>query len=231
MIHLSPIAEVALAGSAPHFWSVIGHGIYRLSNMITDFLRPFGAWGLGGLALFDSALLPLPVPMDSIIVGYVQANRSEFVLYAFAAAFFSVIGGLLPFYVGRLGGELFLLKKINRERYERLRDSFERQEFVAILVPAMGPPPTPIKLFEFAAGVFDMKLRTFLLAMFIGKFAQFLFFATLAYLYGPTILHALSRVMRDHASYLFFIVGFLLLLVIVWSIRKLICRKSEPLRL
>ena len=68
------------------------------------------------------------------------------------------IGSLVPFAIGRAGGELFLLKRINRERYERIRDRFERQEFLAIMIPAMLPPPTPLKLFEFAAGVFEMKL-------------------------------------------------------------------------
>ena len=218
---------VILTAGAPHFWSAIGHGIFRLSKAIMDFLRPFGAWGLGGLALFDSALIPLPVPMDSIIIGYVQADRGKFVLYAFSAAFFSAVGGLLPFSVGRLGGELFLLKRINRERYERLRDRFERQEFAAILLPAMGPPPTPIKLFEFAAGVFAMKPRNFLLAMFLGKFIQFLFFAALTYFYGPTILHILGRTIREHAGYVLSIGGLLLLLILAASVRKLFRRKAK----
>jgi membrane protein YqaA with SNARE-associated domain len=227
-MHLSPIAVIALTAHTPHFWSAIGHGIHRFSNAIVSFLRPFGAWGLGGLALFDAALLPLPVPLVSIIAGYVEADRSKFVLYAFAAAFFAALGSLLPFYLGRVGGELFLLKKINRERYERLRDSFARQEFIAILLPAMGPPPTPVKLFEFAAGVFEMKIRNFLLAMFVGKFIQYLFFATLTYLYGPAILRTLNRVMRHHADSILSIGGLLLLLIIVWSVRKVFRRKREP---
>lgn len=194
-----------------------------------NFLHPFGAWGLGGLALFDSAFLPLPVPMDSIIVGYVQSDRTKFVLYSFVAALFSALGSLLPFFFGRLGGELFLLKKINRDRYERLRDRFQRQEFIAILLPAIGPPPTPIKLFEFAAGVFEMKVGNFLLAMFVGKLIQFLFFATLTYVYGPTILRALGDAMRDHADYIFSLGGILLLALIAWIVRKLFAlRKDQP---
>ena len=70
----------------------------------------------------------------------------------------SAIGSLLPYYLGRAGGELFLLKRINRKRYEQLRDRFEKQEFLAIMIPAMMPPPMPVKLFEFAAGVFEMKV-------------------------------------------------------------------------
>jgi uncharacterized membrane protein YdjX (TVP38/TMEM64 family) len=39
----------------------------------------------------------------------------------------SAIGGLLPYGLGRAGGELFLLKRVNRERYERMRARFERR--------------------------------------------------------------------------------------------------------
>ena len=34
------------------------------------------------------------------------------------------VGSLLPYYIGRAGGELFLLQRINRERYERLAQPF-----------------------------------------------------------------------------------------------------------
>ncbi|MFT3971939.1 MAG: hypothetical protein QM699_00205 [Amaricoccus sp.] len=47
----------------------------------------------------------------------------------------------------------------------RIRDRFEKQEFFAIMIPAMLPPPTPMKLFEFAAGVFEMKPLGYLLAI------------------------------------------------------------------
>ena len=85
------------------------------------------------------------------------------------AAAASTLGSMVPFFIGRAGGEFFLLKRINRERYENIRDRFERQEFLAIMIPAMLPPPTPLKLFEFSAGVFEMKLVPFLLAIFCGK--------------------------------------------------------------
>jgi hypothetical protein len=37
----------------------------------------------------------------------------------------SAMGGLLPYGLGRAGGELFLLKRVNRKRYERMRARFE----------------------------------------------------------------------------------------------------------
>ena len=113
------------------------------------------------------------------------------------AAGASAVGSMIPYYVGRAGGELFLLKRINRERYEKMRDRFERQEFMAIMIPAMCPPPMPIKLFEFAAGVFEMKPLLFATAIFAGKFVQFMVCALITILYGPEIAHAGRHMMRS----------------------------------
>ena len=161
-------------------------------------LKPLGIWGVGGLALIDSALIPIPVSMDGVIIGYVASNHHRFLLYSLVAAACSAMGSLVPFFIGRAGGELFLLKRINRERYERIRDRFERQEFLAIMVPAMLPPPMPLKLFEFAAGVFEMKTLPFLLAIFCGKVTQFLVCSILTIWFGPALLHSLRHLIHAH---------------------------------
>ena len=83
----------------------------------------------------------------------------------------------------------------------QLRDRFERQEFLAIMVPAMMPPPMPVKLIEFAAGVFEMKPLWFFSAIFLGKFVRFLLEAMITIVYGPTILQTIGRV-RAAASWL-----------------------------
>ncbi len=112
-------------------------------------LKPLGVWGIGGLAVIDSSTIP--VPIDALLIDYVANDHKKFLLYCFMAALGSAVGSMLPYYLGRAGGELFLLKRINRQRYEQLRDRFEKQEFLAIMVPAMMPPPMPVKLFEFAS--------------------------------------------------------------------------------
>jgi len=52
------------------------------------------------------------------------------------------------------------------------------------MVPAMMPPPMPVKLFEFAAGVFEMKPLWFFGAIFVGKFVRFLIWAIITITYG-----------------------------------------------
>src|SRR5664280_2706223 len=99
-------------------------------------LKPLGIWGLGGLAFVDAGFFPLPTTMDGAVAIYVASDHRKFLLYCLMAASASALGSLIPYYVGRAGGELFLLKRINRASYERMRDRFEDQEFMAIMIPA-----------------------------------------------------------------------------------------------
>ena len=192
-------------------------------------MKPLGVWGVGGLALIDSALIPIPVSMDGVVIGYVATNHDRFLLYCFVAAAASAVGSLVPFFIGRAGGELFLLKRVNRERYERIRDRFERQEFFAILIPAMLPPPTPLKLFEFAAGVFEMKAAPFVLAIFLGKLTQFLVCSLLTIWFGPTLLHSLQRTIHHHLSVAIGVAVFALLAIVFYIIRRIFDRRRGVL--
>ncbi len=198
---------------------------HKISALLLAVMKPLGIWGVGGLALVDSALIPIPVSMDGIIIGYVANNHQRFLLYCLIAAAASAIGSLVPFYIGRAGGELFLLKRINRERYERMRDRFERQEFFAILIPAMLPPPTPLKLFEFAAGVFEMKAVPFVLAIFFGKLTQFLVCSLLTIYFGTALIHSLRRVMHRHLGAVIGIGLFVLMLLIFYVVRRVFDRR------
>jgi membrane protein YqaA with SNARE-associated domain len=155
----------------------------KMNLVLLPFLAKFGIWGIGALALLDSS--SIPVPMDAFLAFSVWNDKGRFWLYCLAAAVGSAIGGLLPYGLGRAGGELFLLKRINRERYERMRTRFERQEFLAMMIPSMLPPPTPWKAFVFAAGVFEMRVVPFMLAVFCGRLIRWLVLSLLVLKLGP----------------------------------------------
>ncbi len=188
-------------------------------------LKPLGVWGLGGLAFIDSGLFPVPPTMDLVLVGYVAADPGKLLLLSFAAALGSALGSLIPFFIGRAGGELFLLKRINRERYEKLRNRFEKQEFLVIMIPAMVPPPMPLKLFELAAGVFEMKPLLFASAIFAGKFIRFLLFALITRWYGPTIVHTVAHAFHDHSGLIVAAVGLVVLLMVFLVVRRIFDRR------
>jgi len=127
-------------------------------------------------------------------------DRHHFYIYALLAALGSSIGGLVPFFLGRAGGELFLLRRINRARFERLRDQFEKQEFLAVMIPSMLPPPTTWKLFVFGAGVFEMRTVSFMLAVFIGRCIRFGIETALVVKYGPQIVTVMGDLAKRHLA-------------------------------
>lgn len=146
-------------------------------------LAKLGFWGAGVVALFDSS--SIPVPMDAYLAVAIWHDRARFPLYVLLAAIGSAIGGLVPYALGRAGGELFLLKRINRQRFEAIRTRFERQEFLAVMIPSMLPPPAPWKVFIFASGVFEMRVLPFLLAVFTGRVVRWLILSLLVLKLGP----------------------------------------------
>ena len=196
---------------------------HKLNLAMLVALKPLGVWGIGGLAILDSAAIPMPI--DALVIDYVAHDHRRFLLYCFMAAVGSAIGSMLPYYVGRAGGELFLLKRINRQRYEKLRDRFENQEFLAIMIPAMLPPPMPVKLFEFAAGVFEMKPLWFFSAILIGKFIRFFLWSIIVIFYGPAIIHTVTRTFRQHLGIVLAVCGLLIVLIAVLVIRRLFDRR------
>jgi membrane protein YqaA with SNARE-associated domain len=182
----------------------------KLNLVLLPFLAKFGIWGMGALALLDSSTIP--VPMDAFLAFSVWNDKGRFWLYCLLAAIGSSIGGLLPYGLGRAGGELFLLKRVNRARFDQMRARFEKQEFLAMMIPSMLPPPTPWKAFVFAAGVFEMRVIPFMLAVFCGRMVRWLLLSLLVMKLGPGAV----QIVAHHALTVVVIVGVLAVIGFAW---------------
>jgi membrane protein YqaA with SNARE-associated domain len=200
-------------------WKKIGGWLVKAKVWLLVALKPFGVFGIFGLAIIDSSSMPLPF-LDPLVVSYGAADHKKALLYCMMAALGSAIGSMVPYYLGRAGGELFLLKRINRERYERLRDRFEKQEFLAIMLPAMCPPPMPVKLFELAAGVFEMRPVSYFLAIATGKFVRFLVESILVIVYGPAILETALRMVHRHLGSVLGALGIVVVGILIYVLRR-----------
>jgi membrane protein YqaA with SNARE-associated domain len=159
-------------------------------------LKALGAWGVLIISCLDA--FAFGVPMDPLVAGYVYNNPHKTLLYCLAASLGSAVGSLIPFALGRAGGELFLLKRIDEARLKRIRDRFEKREFLALMIPSMLPPPTPFKLLVFSAGVFEMKVVPFLLAIVSGRMVRFAIVSLLTIFFGPQIVQETKSLVRGH---------------------------------
>jgi membrane protein YqaA with SNARE-associated domain len=182
-------------------------------------LKTLGAWGVLILAAIDGSSIPMP--LDALVAGFVFSKPGHAWLYTIAGAVGSALGSLVPYYLGRAGGELFLLKRIDEARLKSIRDRFERQEFLALAVPATLPPPTPFKLFVFSAGVFEMKLPWFLAAIICGRLVRFGVLAALTVIFGPQIVTRVKDLFHNHPSLLvLLIIGVVALLYLLFRLLR-----------
>ena len=196
--------------------------IAKWNLVILPALIKMGFWGTAAVAILDSS--SLPVPMDAILAVYVWNDKPHFWAYVLLAAAGSAVGGLVPYGIGRAGGELFLLKRVNRARYDQLRERFEKQEFMAVMIPSMLPPPTPWKVFVFAAGVFEMRVLPYMTAVFVGRAVRWLVLAVLVMKLGPGAANVVAR----HAIAALAVVGCLgVVALALWWLSK---RRSGELQ-
>ncbi len=68
---------------------------HKLNTAMLVALKPFGVWGIGALAVIDSAAIP--VPIDALpLIDYIIHDKPRFLIYCFMGAAGSAIGSLLP---------------------------------------------------------------------------------------------------------------------------------------
>ena len=159
-------------------------------------MKVLGIWGVFVIAFADSALLGMPV--DFIVATYVYQDRKRLLLYVAMASLGSALGSIPLYIIGYLGGEKVLRKRISEERFLKIHQSFERNEFWALMFPGMLPPPMPFKVFVLGAAVFEMRFRDFLVAIFAGRFVRFLVLSVLVLWFGPQVVSLFGGVVKQH---------------------------------
>jgi membrane protein YqaA with SNARE-associated domain len=167
-------------------------------------MNRLGAWALsiGGPGLFviaflDSSFLSLPEINDLLVMWMVTKHPQRMLYYALMATLGSLAGCLLMFYLGRKGGEAMLRRRFQEHKLARARALFQRYGFLAVIVPALLPPPAPFKVFVLLAGVVGMPALSFALAVTVGRGARYLGEGLLAVWYGEHAIEFLDRHARS----------------------------------
>ena len=157
------------------------------------FALSIGGLGLFFVAFIDASVLSLPEVNDVLIVYMVTKSPSFLLYYAAMATAGSIGGSLVVYYLGRKGGEALLRKQFSREQVDRMQGRFTRYGMAAVVVPAMLPPPVPLKLFVLGAGVAGMPAGTFAWAIGIGRGLRYIAEGILAYYYGAIAFDYIKR--------------------------------------
>ena len=165
----------------------------RIAAWFEAFALTVGGPGLFVIAFLDSSFLSLPQINDLLVIGMVIQHPERMPFYVLMATSGSVAGCLVMYWLGRKGGETFLRKRFAPRHLDRATRLFERYGFLAVIVPALLPPPAPFKLFVILAGVVAMPASTFTLAVAVGRGLRYLAEGLLAVWYGEQAVSYLSE--------------------------------------
>lgn len=196
----------------------IKHLLKHYSDWVKAVLLPLGPWGIFLFAAIDGSLMGMP--LDAVFVGYVYHDPARFLLYVLLASAGSAVGSIVLYVIGYTGGEVLVRKRLSPERFEKIHASFDRHEFLTLMVPAMLPPPTPFKAIVLAAAAFEMRFVKFLLAIFVGRFLRFLIEALLTIYIGPQFVALTAAVFSRHFKWVLLAVIVTLVLGVLWHRRR-----------
>jgi membrane protein YqaA with SNARE-associated domain len=158
----------------------------------TVLIPTLGPFGLFVVAFFDSSFLSVPEINDVLVVTSAAANPATAWMYVLAATLGSLAGCSALWYIGRRGGEAFLVRKFGRERVDQTRSTFKKWDILALAIPAMLPPPMPFKIFVLSSGVFGVPYRRFAATLIVARGLRYVFWGVMGATYGHEALASLK---------------------------------------
>jgi membrane protein YqaA with SNARE-associated domain len=186
------------------------------------------ALSLGGPGLFvaaflDSSVISLPQINDLLVVLMVVQNKAWMPYYAAAATLGSVTGCYVLYLIAERG-EAFVQRRLKTRHAERALAAYRRHGVLALMVPAILPPPAPFKLFVLMAGVAEVRPLPFVLSIAAARGLRYLVLGSLAVAYGEAAL----ELMRTRGSIIaLWIAGFIVASAVGWWLFKRFSRAQS----
>ena len=158
---------------------------------ISSVAASLGGVGLFVIALLDSSFVSLPLANDSLVVLMVLQKRAWMPYYAAMATLGSVAGCYVIYFLAKKGGEGFVRRRLKEGHINRALEIYRRHGLLALMVPALLPPPAPFKLFVLIAGIGGIGRWQFIGAIAAARGARYLALGTLALVYGDQALEVM----------------------------------------
>jgi len=159
--------------------------MHRAALWLQEVLVPtLGPWGLFVISFLDSSVLSLPEVNDILVVTAAAADPTRAWLPALMATLGSVAGCSLLWWLASLGAGALLEKGLGPARLRRAKRHFLRWHALALIVPALLPPPMPFKAFVIAAALVKYPLGRFAAILFFARGLRYAAWAVLGAVYG-----------------------------------------------
>jgi len=140
----------------------------KLPPWLQRLVASLGGIGLFVVAFLDSSVLSFPIVTDLLVIEQSIHRPAAMIYYSAMATIGSLAGCIWLYLLAKKGGEAFFRKRAGASA-DRIRGWVSRNAFLSAFIPALLPPPLPFKAFILAEGVFQVPLRTFIIALLLGR--------------------------------------------------------------
>jgi membrane protein YqaA with SNARE-associated domain len=182
-------------------------------SWIYGFAVALGGPGLFVVAFLDSSFVSLPQINDILVVLMVTEHKAWMPYYAAMATLGSVAGCYVIYYLAKKGGEAFIRRRLSEAHLQRALSLYRKHGLLALMIPALLPPPAPFKLFVLAAGVAAVRPVSFVVAIAVARGIRYLALGILAIYYGDAALDLMRQHGREVALWL---VGAIIVAGVMW---------------
>jgi membrane protein YqaA with SNARE-associated domain len=155
-----------------------------LLTAIEEWASQLGGIGLFLIGFLDSSFLSFPHVNDVLIIFLSIKDPAWMPYYAGMSLFGSVLGCVTLYSVIRRGGGEFLRRRFRGRYLDRALVLYQKYGLLAVAVPALLPPPVPLKVFILLAAAAAMSPLQFALAIALGRGTRYFGQGYLAVLYG-----------------------------------------------
>jgi membrane protein YqaA with SNARE-associated domain len=164
----------------------------RLAAWIEAYAVAWGGPGLFVIGYLDSSFLSFPEVNDLLVMGMAMRHHGLLIYYSLMATLGSLAGCLTLYYIAKAGGEAFVRKRFREHHVDRALVLAQKYGLLIVMVPALLPPPMPFKIFILIAGVAEIPVWQFTVAVFVARFIRYFGEGMLAVWYGDAAFAFLS---------------------------------------
>ena len=156
-----------------------------------------------------------PIPPDVMVIPMVISKKSDFIKIFLIATIFSVLGGILGYFIGALffdlGMQIMSFYGYEDKIAYLQNDLINSEGFYAWLgiLFLAGFTPLPYKVFTIASGLIGFNIIIFILISFFSRGLRFFIVSYLSYKFGDIF----TKFMEKHGSKWFTIIGILIVIV------------------